>query len=95
MDRFAIELLCDLTKRDDVQLRLNGAWALMNMAYQADEDLKTQILNRLGTDQIFRLLSDSDVNILMKTLGLLRNLLSTKPVWIIIFFFWFFNFIKS
>ncbi|OTF77687.1 hypothetical protein BLA29_000927 [Euroglyphus maynei] len=79
LDRFAIELLCDLTKRDDVQLRLNGAWALMNMAYQADEDLKTQILNCLGTDQIFRLLSDSDVNILMKTLGLLRNLLSTKP----------------
>lgn len=35
-------------------------------------------MQNLGTDQIFNLLSDSDVNILMKTLGLLRNLLSTK-----------------
>lgn len=52
----------------------------MNMAFQADQTVKNQILNCLGTDQIFRLLSDTDVNILMKTLGLLRNLLSTKPV---------------
>lgn len=80
LDHFSIELLCNLTKRDDVQLRLNGVWALMNMAYQADESLKTEILTNLGTDQMFRLLSDSNVNILMKTLGLLRNLLSTKPV---------------
>ncbi|KAI7695713.1 Armadillo repeat-containing protein 8 [Sarcoptes scabiei] len=79
LDHFSIELLCNLTKRDDVQLRLNGVWALMNMAYQADESLKTEILTNLGTDQMFRLLSDSNVNILMKTLGLLRNLLSTKP----------------
>jgi hypothetical protein len=58
---------------------LNGVWALMNMAFQADQNVKTQILTSLGTDQIFRLLSDPDVNIVMKTLGLLRNLLSTKP----------------
>lgn len=75
-----MELLCNLTRKDNTSLQLNGVWALMNMAYQADQNLKTQILNCLGTDQIFRLLSDSNVNILMKTLGLLRNLLSTKPV---------------
>ena len=73
-------MLCDLTRRDDSNIRLNGVWALMNMAFQADQSVKTQILNCLGTEQIFRLLSDSDVNILMKTLGLLRNLLSTKAV---------------
>ncbi|XP_050432318.1 armadillo repeat-containing protein 8-like [Adelges cooleyi] len=75
----AIELFCSLTKRDDHSLRLNGIWALMNMAFQAEQKIKSQILNTLGTDQIFNLLSDSHVNILMKTLGLLRNLLSTKP----------------
>lgn len=50
------------------------------MAFQAEQKIKSQILNTLGTDRIFRLLSDSDINVLMKTLGLLRNLLSTKPV---------------
>lgn len=80
LDRQAVELLCDLTRREDPNIRLNGVWALMNMAYQADQGVKNQILNCLGTDQIFRLLSDTDVNILIKTLGLLRNLLSTKAV---------------
>lgn len=75
----AIELLCNLTLKDDPALRLNGVWALMNMAFQADQKVKSKILEILGTDQVFRLLSDPDVNVLMKTLGLLRNLLSTKP----------------
>ncbi|XP_046396149.1 armadillo repeat-containing protein 8-like isoform X2 [Ischnura elegans] len=75
----AVNLLCQLTRREDPALRLNGIWALMNMAFQAEQKIKSQILNTLGTDQIFRLLSDPEVNVLMKTLGLLRNLLSTKP----------------
>jgi len=75
----AVDLLCTLTRRPDPALRLNGIWALMNMAFQAEQKIKSQILNTLGTDQIFRLLSDPQVNVLMKTLGLLRNLLSTKP----------------
>ncbi|XP_077498694.1 armadillo repeat-containing protein 8-like isoform X6 [Amblyomma americanum] len=74
----AVELLCGLTRRDEPALRLNGCWALMNMAFQADQKIKSQILSTLGTDQVFRLLSDPDVSVLMKTLGLLRNLLSIK-----------------
>ena len=76
-------MLCDLTRHEDSSIRLNGVWSLMNMAYQADQTVKTQILSCLGTEQIFRLLSDTDVGILMKTLGLLRNLLSNKPVWLV------------
>lgn len=75
----AVDLLCGLTRRQDPALRLNGIWALMNMAFQAEQKIKSQILHALGTDQIFRLLSDPEVGVLMKTLGLLRNLLSTKP----------------
>ncbi|XP_064465922.1 armadillo repeat-containing protein 8-like isoform X1 [Ornithodoros turicata] len=74
----AVELLCRLTRREEPALRLNGCWALMNMAFQADQKIKAQILATLGTEQMFRLLSDPDVNVLMKTLGLLRNLLSIK-----------------
>lgn len=72
----AVELLCRLTHDVDAALRLNGIWALMNMAFQADEHIKTKIINTLGTDQIFRLLGDADTRVIMKTLGLLRNLLS-------------------
>lgn len=50
------------------------------MAFQADQKVKVEIIRCLGTEQLFRLLSDPDSNVLMKTLGLLRNLLSTRPV---------------
>lgn len=50
------------------------------MAFQADQKVKVEIMRALGTEQLFRLLSDPDTNVLMKTLGLLRNLLSTRPV---------------
>uniref|UniRef100_A0A673HFY4 Armadillo repeat-containing protein 8 n=1 Tax=Sinocyclocheilus rhinocerous TaxID=307959 RepID=A0A673HFY4_9TELE len=75
-----IELLCSLTQSDSPALRVNGIWALMNMAFQADQKVKVEIVQALGTEQLFRLLSDPDTNVLMKTLGLLRNLLSTRPV---------------
>ncbi|KAK3863279.1 hypothetical protein Pcinc_018954 [Petrolisthes cinctipes] len=78
LDQGAVEFLCGLTRRPHPGLRLNAVWALMNMAFQAEHRVKMSILHHLGTDQIFRLLSDTDVHILMKTLGLLRNLLSTK-----------------
>ncbi|KAM9802865.1 armadillo repeat-containing protein 8 isoform X2 [Syngnathus typhle] len=74
-----IELLCSLTQSETPALRVNGIWALMNMAFQADHKLKVEIIQCLGTEQLFRLLSDPDGNVLMKTLGLLRNLLSTHP----------------
>uniref|UniRef100_A0A8C5HRS4 Armadillo repeat-containing protein 8 n=1 Tax=Gouania willdenowi TaxID=441366 RepID=A0A8C5HRS4_GOUWI len=74
-----IELLCSLTQSDSPALRINGIWALMNMAFQADQKVKVEIVGCLGTEQLFRLLSDPDNSVLMKTLGLLRNLLSTRP----------------
>lgn len=63
----------------DLKLKDIFSFMFQNMAFQAEQKIKSQILNTLGTDQIFRLLSDPEVNVLMKTLGLLRNLLSTKP----------------
>jgi len=74
----AVDMLCALTLKYDPSLRLNGVWGLMNMAFQAEQRIKSQIMTTLGTDQVFRLLSDTEIHIVMKTLGLLRNLLSTK-----------------
>ncbi|XP_050666551.1 armadillo repeat-containing protein 8-like [Leptidea sinapis] len=78
LDQGAVEMLCSLTKRPEAALRLNGIWALMNMAFQAEHKVKQRILCCLGTEQMFRLLSDPDTRVIMKTLGLLRNLLSTR-----------------
>ncbi|XP_017772373.1 PREDICTED: armadillo repeat-containing protein 8-like isoform X2 [Nicrophorus vespilloides] len=73
-----VQFLAALTTRPEAALRLNGIWALMNLAFQTEQRVKSQILTALGTDQIFRLLADSDVEVLMKTLGLLRNLVSPR-----------------
>ncbi|XP_047026583.1 armadillo repeat-containing protein 8-like isoform X3 [Helicoverpa zea] len=78
LDQGAVEMLCNLTKRPEAALRLNGIWALMNMAFQAEQKVKQRILSCLGTEQMFRLLGDADTRVIMKTLGLLRNLLSTR-----------------
>ncbi len=78
LDSGAVEMLCHLTHKYESSLRLNGVWGLMNMAFQAEQRIKVQIIKSLGEDQIFRLLSDQDINVVMKTLGLLRNLLSNK-----------------
>lgn len=76
LDRSVVECLCALTKSDKEELRLNGIWALMNMSFQAEHSISLQILNCLGTDQIFNLLKDHNLNIVLKTLGLLRNVLA-------------------
>lgn len=77
LENGVVDLLCNLTRNPDPALRLNGSWALMNMAFQAEQRVKSRILNTLGSDRIFSLLNDSDTGVIMKTLGLLRNLLST------------------
>lgn len=76
LDERVVETLCALTKKDEDGLRLNGIWALMNMTFQAEQRVSLQILNCLGTDQIFHLLKDKNLNVVLKTLGLLRNVLS-------------------
>nr|KAG5713716.1 hypothetical protein BaRGS_024343 [Batillaria attramentaria] len=74
----AISILVDLCAKNDPALRLNGAWGLMNLAFQAEQKVKMQIIETLGSEQLFCLLSDPSSDILMRTLGLLRNLLSKK-----------------
>lgn len=78
-DQSTIEKLCQLTHRQEPTLRVNGVWALMNMVIKADQSQKSEILRILTMEQVFRLLDDGEVNVVLKTLGLLRNLLTNKP----------------
>lgn len=76
LDSGAVDVLCELTRKQDPALRLNGVWGLMNLSFNSEQRIKSQIMTTLGTDQVFRLLSDTEMQVVMKTLGLLRNLLS-------------------
>jgi len=50
------------------------------MTFSCEQKLRSQVLCALGSDDLFRLLADSEVDVVMKMLGLLRNLLSSKSV---------------
>jgi len=52
-----------------------------NATFSCDQQLRMQVMTSLDRDDhLFRLLSDSEIDIVMKMLGLLRNLLSSKAV---------------
>ncbi|KAK2705010.1 armadillo repeat-containing protein 8-like [Artemia franciscana] len=76
LDKGASSLLGRLTASSDPTLRLNGVWALMNISFQGDLRVKSAVLQSLGQDQIFQLLCDTEQAVQLKTLALMRNLLS-------------------
>lgn len=80
LDTKTIDLICNLCKKSDPKLRLHGMWTLMNMVYQlGDQNLKFQILQSLDVEHVMNLLEiKDDDEMIMKTLGFLRNLLSQR-----------------
>ena len=80
LDSTTIGILCNLTRGSDSFLRLHGMWILMNMVYQLkDQNLKFQILRTLGPDYVANILeNEQKEELIMKTLGFLRNILSQR-----------------
>merc|ERR1712168_349936 len=54
LDSGAVDVLCELTRKQDPALRLNGVWGLMNLSFNSEQRIKSQIMTTLGTDQVFR-----------------------------------------
>ena len=48
----AVDVLCELTRKQDPALRLNGVWGLMNLTFNSEQRIKSQIMTTLGTDQV-------------------------------------------
>lgn len=69
-----IEKISNLSDHEDSALQLNCVWALMNLAYQCEDNIKTDIINTFGLIRILKFLNDSNSFVILKTLGLLRNL---------------------
>lgn len=67
-----IDILVEWVKVNE--LKLNSVWCLMNMTFQAESPLKLEILEKLGFDMIRSLVSDGDCIVVLRSLGLLRNI---------------------
>jgi len=78
IDFGALDVLVALIKRNEIPLQINGIWGIMNLAYDANEDLKNKIVEVAGIHNILSLLDSSDVDVAVKALGVLRNLLTEK-----------------
>jgi hypothetical protein len=72
--------LVELTRHEDTCIRINAVWALMNATYQAGSSVKNELFESLGATQLFSLIHDSSPDVVIKSLGLLRNLLTEKTV---------------
>ncbi|XP_018026085.1 armadillo repeat-containing protein 8, partial [Hyalella azteca] len=78
MNSGIIGILANFTRSDNYDLKFNALWGLMNVSFQADLSVKEKILQHLSVDAMFNLVSTNDKELICKTLGLLRNLLSPK-----------------
>jgi hypothetical protein len=70
----ALSRLVTLLDSMDPALRLNGLWALKNLAYEAELPLKEAIMKELTSETLYRLVFDTDLAIQEQALALLRNL---------------------
>jgi len=78
VDYGALDVLIALMKRTEAPFRVNGVWGLMNLAYDANDSLKNRIIDSVGMPTILNLVNDQQIDIAVKALGILRNLLTEK-----------------
>ncbi|CAB4378080.1 unnamed protein product [Rhizophagus irregularis] len=81
MELGGIEKLVELVRSPDNTLRLNAIWALKNLVYQAESDVKEAVMKVLTYQTMENLISDQEiVEVQEQALNLLRNLACTKPI---------------
>ncbi|KAI8811242.1 armadillo-type protein [Cladochytrium replicatum] len=83
VDFGGVERLVELAKIDyprsvNGHLRMNAVWALNNLLFNADIEVKQRVMSALGWNTLERLLFDPDLMVQRQALNLLRNLTSTR-----------------
>jgi hypothetical protein len=74
-----IKFLVELLDYRNISIKVNSMWALMNLAFMADHKVKQQILSTITIERLFQLLTEQDETLLIKTLGLIKNLICHRP----------------
>ena len=54
MERGGVQKIVELLKSDNLEIKLNCAWALKNMLYHAEIEMKKQIMGLLGWDTLLK-----------------------------------------
>jgi hypothetical protein len=77
LEQGAMKLLCQHTRSQHTQLRLNAVWALKHFCYQPDEPLHVeQMLGELGYEQLMQLCEDEDIGVQEQALSVIRNVMT-------------------
>jgi hypothetical protein len=77
LEQGAMRLLCQHTRSQYAQLRLNAVWALKHFCYQPDEQPQVeQMLGELGYDQLIKLCEDEDIGVQEQALSVIRNVMT-------------------
>ncbi|ORY06467.1 ARM repeat-containing protein [Basidiobolus meristosporus CBS 931.73] len=74
LEHGGIERLVHLVSSMDSNLRLNAVWALKNLLFQAEPEIKQTVMKHLTYPKLQMLLNDSESGIQEQALNLLRNL---------------------
>ena len=74
-----IKFLVELLDYRNISVKVNCMWALMNLSFLAELKVKHQILSTLTIERLFQLLTEQDETLLIKTLGLIKNLICHRP----------------
>jgi len=54
LENGGVERLVKLVGSTDSNLRLNSVWALKNLLFQADSDVKGRVMRELGWETLYR-----------------------------------------
>ena len=77
LEQGAMKILCQHTRSQYAQLRLNAVWALKHFCYQPEEPSHiAQMLVELGYEQLMKLCDDEDVGVQEQALSIIRNVMT-------------------
>ncbi|KAI8349730.1 armadillo-type protein [Mortierella sp. GBAus27b] len=74
MERGIVAKFVKMIGSGDNIVRLNALWAVKNLVFEADSDIKETVMRQFGYDNLALLLQDDDLPIQEQALNLLRNL---------------------
>ncbi|KAJ3413330.1 Armadillo repeat-containing protein 8 [Chytridiales sp. JEL 0842] len=78
MENGAVEKLITLVDSSNSTLRLNSVWALKNLLFQAESEIKHTVMGMFGWGKLARLVDDPEISIQEQSLNLIRNLACGK-----------------
>ncbi|KAG6837860.1 hypothetical protein H0H93_013013 [Arthromyces matolae] len=64
---------------ENAQLKISALWAVKNLLFKSELNLKSRVMNVIGWDKIARFLGDYDTGIREQALNVLRNVTENEP----------------